>query len=913
MRLCLCVVVAIVLVVGAAPGTSRAIDPAKAPSPIDTSMTEAAFLEKLDRIEQSLRRDGAPPLFSSRPPVIPLTDSPTLYTTNAFGGEGVPYVAMVLRLLNTTASVQTFDPATAVLTADGKQIRFTDVPASIYGFVIDDIAGRSVIIEDAVPKRPILLPPGKVTSITAVFAPVESRGRVPVMTLQLQFGGKPVQLDLNRLHGAMLDAKLARIGPAGACGLITIDGAIDGINAGLLADRLNALNAAGVRRFVIDFGPRCANPSMRTMGWLASPAIRGEIGDLYRSLPSIPTDVASLQFSRLPATVDRGFVEDSHARVHDEVEAAVMEALWAPYRSASRRTVLAELEQGDPRGRAAALACGAQVYRADDLPRLEKWIDDPIRAVRQGACMAIARLESDAARERLRSTVISGSPRSAENALVALLNARRASMMSTGVEAALQPNAIPELALLRILIETRRPVFAERIRNAARSGSQEARVLALEALGLDRSKEAFQVLSEAFTSADRTIRDTALTAASARLELGDQQLRTLVVNEAIRRLRANPSDAVAAEIATRSRDSRVVPILAARLTAAGVAPAERAITVERLAQIGGSEVTEVLIRQFESLTTMEQSTALELVWSEAPERALGFAEKLVASQDSILSEQAREVLVHDGSDRSVAAIRRAIRGEPLPHRQELLQALASIGTPAAYDALVEFRDSGNEELRRFARSAFVMYWSRSPAFEVAQSALRLSESAIPAPPDDVAQAMRLFEQAVELDRMLPQIYQWRGNSLLRQQKWQEAAADFEAAMEIDPYDDVAVTGYAIAWVMLGREDQALSWTEAASVYFDRGEARSNYAYNAACAYSRALGRQLETPQSPGRDEKAVVLRNAAFEHLGRSLDHGFGRSDGELQLLKNDPDLLALHDDARFDAAVKRVTEALKE
>lgn len=896
----------LVLVFSCGSVSAWAIDPAKAPQPIDTgTMTEASFQERLRRIELFLQRDGAPPLFSSWPAVIPLTDSPALLTTNAYAAEGVSYVALALHLLNTTSAVQVLNPASVTLNADGRQVRFGDVPESIHGFPVN-IGGREVTVEDALPKRPISLAPGKVTTVLMLFAPVETRGKVPPMTLQMELGGKPVQLDLNRLHGAILDTEITRIGPAGACAVVTIQGAIDGINAGQLSDRLNDLNTAGIRRFVIEFRPGAQPPQSTIPGWLASMAVEGEIGDQFRGLPSLPTDVAELHFTGLSPSVTREFRDETRAEEHDEIEAAVVECLWAPYRSATRRTVLNELEHGDSRGRAAALACGAHVYREVDIPKLSRWIDDPSRTVRQAACGVIARFDNPTARAVLQAAVRTASPRAAENALTALLNARSAANVAAGVEAASHPTAMAEVALLRILINSHHPAFADRIRQAARSGSKDVRQLALTAVSTDRSSEMLRIFEEAFSSSDRDIRDAALTAAAVRLEQGDQRLRTMVIDEALRRMRASPADALALDIAARTRDSRFVPLLAARISSPSVAPAERSITVERLTQIGGAEATDVLVKHFDSLAPMEQDTVLGQLWHEDPDRAVPFAEKLIRSADSSLAEQARQVLVHDGSDRSVAAIREAIRKNDLPHRDELLQALASIGTPVAYDALCEFRDAGNTSLRMQTEVAFAMYWSRSPAFDVAETAIRVMDSQIPASPADLAEALKLFEGAIDLDPLLPQIYRGRGNVRLRQQQWQAALSDFEAAMELNAYDEISLTGYAIALVMLRRETEALDWLSQAKRFFANN---INYEYNTACAYSRALELRLQEPTSAEREINIIAFRNAAFEHLNRSIELGFGNREEELSLLQKDPDLLALHEDPRFGEAVGRVKQ----
>jgi tetratricopeptide (TPR) repeat protein len=902
--------VAVVLLFGL-PQPLPAIDPARLPpEAVDTAtVSPAAFLERLERIEKSLSRMGAPPLFAKRPKVIPLTDAPTLLSTNNYGSEGVPYFGVFLQLLNTTGTVQTLDPTKVVLTADGRRTQFKDVPKSIRGFMID-IGGRNVSIEEALPSRPISLAPGKVTSVLMAFAPVEARGKVPPLTLHLEIRGESIDVDLNHLHRALLNAESVRIGPEGACGLVTIRGAIDGLNAGELSRQINDLSEAGVRRFVVAFDPGASAPTLNLAGWLASMAVDGEINALYRALPGLPTSVAELHFAGMPKEVSREYLEASRGEEHGEVEQAIVASLWAPYRGATRATVLRELEQGDPRGRAAALACGGHVFRETDLARLLKWIDDPSHAVRSWACADVARLDSDAARLELQRVIREGSPRTAEAALTAMLRARAASNIAAGIAAAQGPTSIPDVVLLRILIDSQQPVFHDRIRQAARSGSGETRLLALAALGSSRFLNANDVFEDAFAAPEQQVRDTALSAAAARMELGDQRLRSLVIAESLRRLEANPGDAIAASMATRTRDPRFVPVLAARLSNPS-SPQERKAVVERLAQIGGDAATAELIKHFDSLSSSEQETALSHIWMEDPALAFPLAEKLIGSSDATLSEEARQVLVQDASDRAVAAIRQAVKGQGPAYRGELLQALATIGSPAAYDALFNFRETGNASMREQADLAFAIYWSRSPAHDVAEQGIKTLHQHAIASPAAIAESMRLFNTAIEIDPLLPKAYQGRGNARIRLELWKEAARDFEAALELNPADDIALTGLLLSKVMLGRDVEAIEWLAAAAPRFPD---RIDYSYNSACVYARALEMRLKQPASPERDAMTKQYRDAAFEHLDKSLELNSTRLDVlQLELLENDPDLLSLHSDPRFTAAVKKLTEALKE
>ncbi len=888
------------------PGVGLAIDPAKAPpegGPANVPVTARGFEDRLNLIEGSLRSQGQPPLYTPRPPVVVLTESPTLFTTNAYDPSGVPYLAMVLRVWNTTSQTQSLDPAKLVLKADGKERRLADVPQSIRGSVVE-VAGRHVGVDEYLPRRPINLAADSVTAVPVLFAPVEARGKVPALTLTYEIAGQSTTLDLNRLHRVLLDLDAIRIGPEGACGLITINGTLDGLNTLVLAERIRDLYGAGVRRFVVQFGRGAGVPSPMHLGWLGAMALRGELNEQYSMLPTLPTEVAELRFANLPVAVNRDFNDVNEVRDYQDVGQAVASVLWAPYRRASRAAVLRELDQGDPRGRAAALTCGGHLFQESDLPRLVRWLDDESSAVRDGAAAAIARFDRDDAREVLSKTVREGSPAASEAALLALLRARPAANVNAGISAAVGKTGMTEVVRLRALIESRHPAFYDQIREAARRGNVETRLLAISALGSSRHINARGVFEEAFASPDKPIRDAALNAAAARLEAGDHRLRSLVVNEALRRLTANPSDPVASEIAVQTRDPRFVGPMARRISAPGTSAGERRHLVEQLSQIGGMEVTEVFAEQFTRFSETEQETALSHLWREDPGRALPIAERLVTTGYSELAELAQQILIDDGSDQSVAVLRDAARKSTDGARGELMLALASIGSPLAYDALWDFREQGNESTRLAASRALDVLWEQSPVLEIVQTGNQRMGNQFPTPPADMAAAIALFNAAIEIDPLFPPAYQARGNARLRLGQWDQAAADFSAAIELDWYDDIALTGLCITWVMLGEEERAFDCLKAAERYFPNNV---NYSYNSACTYSRALERLLQKPASPERDATATRLRDTAFRHLSASIDLGFD----QLGLIESDPDLAALRDDPRFQSAVKKVREAL--
>jgi hypothetical protein len=121
-------------------------------------------------------------------------------------------------------------------------------------------------------------------------------------------------------------------------------------------------------------------------------------------------------------------------------------------------------------------------------------------------------------------------------------------------------------------------------------------------------------------------------------------------------------------------------------------------------------------------------------------------------------------------------------------------------------------------------------------------------------------------------------------------------------MELDPSDEISLTGLTVAWVMLGREQEALEWLEAGAKYFeDDRRTMQNYHYNSACTYSRAAMMRSRQPESPERDEAIARLKTTAFERLTAAINLQFA----DAELLEHDPDLENLHDDPRFQRALE--------
>src|SRR5690606_4961061 len=133
----------------------------------------------------------------------------------------------------------------------------------------------------------------------------------------------------------------------------------------------------------------------------------------------------------------------------------------------------------------------------------------------------------------------------------------------------------------------------------------------------------------------------------------------------------------------------------------------------------------------------------------------------------------------------------------------------------------------------------------------------------------------------------------RANARLKKDKIKEAKADYEKALELDPFNGVAVTGMGIVMVLDGDVEGAIKLVEEAKSRFKNDQL---YAYNLACVYGRAHEATTRDEQAADRGRKLASYRQKALSELKRSRQLGFS----DLNWMKKDPDLKTLQDDEEF-------------
>ena len=128
---------------------------------------------------------------------------------------------------------------------------------------------------------------------------------------------------------------------------------------------------------------------------------------------------------------------------------------------------------------------------------------------------------------------------------------------------------------------------------------------------------------------------------------------------------------------------------------------------------------------------------------------------------------------------------------------------------------------------------------------------------------------------------------------MKQNKFQEAAKDFEKSLKLDEFSPLALAGLGIVRVLEGKTDAGIKLVEDKRKDFVNDRM---FAYNTACVYGRALERVKKDEQAVDRDKKITQYTEQALADLNRSVKLGFK----DFKWMKKDPDLNSLHELEKF-------------
>ncbi|QDT15777.1 HEAT repeat domain-containing protein [Alienimonas californiensis] len=631
----------------------------------------------------------------------------------------------------------------------------------------------------------------------------------------------------------------------------------------------------------------------------------------------------------------QGPVGDFGNFYEDPTDAAA-DVLGSALRTLPPAEAEALIRNADPLVRPGVVRYAGPNLPPDRVPLLIELTTDAAFAVRSAAAAALGTFDRDEARAALTGLVRNADDPQLAAAAAESLAVSRFPKGQTALAETLADGAegVPS-EVFATLARYSDPAWESTLVALAGDDTAEpdVRVAALRAVVAGRSPAADRLLADAIAGADPI---AARAAFGVLAERPDPASRLLAEGYALRALgdAAEAGEPLEDEVADFLRETRP-PSAAEPLWALFDAGEEspQAETIELLAAIAPTAgdpssaraVGGRLADAWDRMDREARAVTLDAVADLAPDRLPPLAGDALQSGDSTFEQAARSALsdartdeatvdrllieAFQSADESLAAIRLAL-------------TLIARATPATRAAVLEGRWDENEARRAAADAAVSRLTQYGPgqAFFLKGGLQAMADNDNDTLPDGGPEphraSLRYLDIAVRLDPELAAGWSQRAFSRGQAGQLEGARDDYRRALELDPYDNLAMTGLAILEIELGGDVEAgLARGEAGLKKYPEDRL---FAYNMACVYgvaAKALRPKIESGEADAATrERFERYRDKSREHLVRSYRLGLGRTGGSAlqeqhaaehrHHAASDPDLDVLHGDETFEQIV---------
>jgi tetratricopeptide (TPR) repeat protein len=857
------------------------------------------ILERLDKVERELLqlriKSGKIPADKSEQRILTLIETPYLGSVYTGSPNNQRFLAIKLVIVNLTDEAVALKRDDVQLSADGQLFPIKDPPQQLQynGF---QIGQQQMQMRNLQMASEINAAVGATATTWMVFPELPPGSHVPQLVLKLKFGEKNRDLDINAAQRDALGINVERIGPRGSLGLITLGGALDTINVGTLIEEVDRLTGDKLVRVVIHWKESGSITDPQISNWIHNAAINlGRQQNNETQFPAFPASLRELHLAEVPEVGNSRGIQQVYpafsfqnpgvgavGRIHKTEAEAVIAALRTAYESLPRDELLQAVQSGKPLERAAALVGGGGRLASDKLPLLLKLADDNDPVIQQGALLALSHFGEAAAIGKLVDCARKNAPPLSVTAIAGLAGSRFASAHEALLE--LLRNESPESKknIVRILATYPRPIWSDAIYEFVKDSRSGLNVEALQALVQVGHPKLVPVLEEALRGPDRTLAQTALNVLIGRT---DRESEEIALAYTLDHLRTMPPTPVMLQLLNRVKDKRAVPLLMAQFTKSD----NKSALIQTLTLLGDAEVASFLVEKYNTLQSHEKGEILKALARFDKTQFRRLAAQALLTSDGTLINPAIQGLQEEGGPEAIKVMIDTLDASSNSFTWGYLcNALAQAGTPAARAALLKARDSENIEKRNHAIGALQILRQRSPGFQYIVHAQNFAQE------KKWKEAIEQFDLAIELDPALSDAYAERGHALLHLDKAALAGKDFDKALDLDPFNSLAVTGACLAIILAeGRHAEAVRKLEDARARFPRN---AMFHYNAACVYGRAVERLKKDDSSTTRDKLLEQYQQAALSDLKSSIQNGFQ----EFGLMKEDPDLAPFQDVPEF-------------
>ncbi|MFN0051385.1 MAG: HEAT repeat domain-containing protein [Planctomycetales bacterium] len=881
---------------GTTPRAAAAKDEKPSPSAEETSDGAdpilQTVLERLEKVERELLqlriKSGAIPADKGDQRVLSLIETPFLGSAYNGGSNQQRFLAVKLLLVNLTDQPVTLKREEVELAVDGQGFPVKDPPQQIQylGF---QLGQQQVQLRTLQMPKELHLVPGASSSTWMLIPELPPGSHVPQLTLKLKFGELLREIDINASQRALLGMKTVRLGPRGSLGMVSLSGALNTINVGSLVEEIDRLAQDKLVRIVIHWEDTGTIADSQLQNWLHNAVMnlgRQQPQFNEAQFPPLPASLKEVHLAAIPSTANSAGVQPGYpafyypnvgtngaGRIHKTQAEAVIAALRTAYESLSRDEVLQTIQTGSPLERAAALAGGGGRLGSDKLPILLQLTEDDDLMLQQAALLALSHFGEPASIERLVACAKQDLPTLSATAVSSLAGSRYAAAHQAVLE--LLANEPPESKknIVKILAAYPRPVWSDAIYEFVKDPRSGLNVEALQALVQVGHPRLVPLLQEALQGKDQVLSQAALEVLVGR---SDRESEEIALTYTLEQLATSLASPMMLQLLNRVKDRRAVPLLVAQFGKHD----NKAAVIQTLALIGDADTGGFLAEKYTQLQGHEKGEVLRALTKLDKLKFRKLAGQALLTQDGSVISYAVQGLQEDGGPEAVQVMIDALENAANNFTWSYLcNALAQAGTPSARTALLKARESENQEKRNYAVNALQQMRQRSPAAQFIYQAQQLTRE------QNWPEAVEQYNLALQLDPTHSDALAERGHCLLHQEKAAEAGKDFARAVELDPYNSLAVTGWCISLVISeGKAAEAVQKLEESRQRFPRN---AMFHYNAACVYGRAVERLQKNEQEPDRESRLAQYQQAALTDLKASIQNGFQ----DFELMKKDPDL----------------------
>ena len=617
---------------------------------------------------------------------------------------------------------------------------------------------------------------------------------------------------------------------------------------------------------------------------------------------------------------------------YDDPADAVAAVLGSALRTLDAAASETLIRSAEPLVRPAAVRFAGPNLPPARVPLLIGLLDDPDRSVRRAAAAALGEFDLDAARAALAARVTDAAdPRLAADAAESLAVSRYpagqralaralADGLTDGASASDGAGAPPEV--FAVLADHPDPAWESTLIDLAgdEAGPSAVRAAALEAVVASGSGAADRLLADAIQSPDAVVAWAAFERLEERPDPAARRLTETFVLRELRRVAGSgePLDDRGAEYVLSSRPPAALEPL--RTLFENGEAGTRAPTIDMLAAVAATStadaaaVGERLADAWPELGRGERTAALPVVADFAPDRVPPLAGEALKSGDRDFERIANTALVTakvDGATVDQLLAEAFAVSEEEGSARRLALTLVARATPAARAAALDARWDENpvrREAADFAVDRMTLFGPAQAFFLAAAQRGQIDTDGDDLPdggPGPHKASLPLLDIALRYDPQLASGWSQRAFSRGQAGELEGARDDYRRALELDPYDNLAMTGLAILEIELGGDmDGGLARAEAG---LEKYPGDRLFAYNVACTYgvaAKALRKAIDAGTAgPGAAERFERYKDKAREHLVRSYRLGLDGKEHRHHA-STDPDLDALHGDPVFEQVI---------